>query len=730
MGEIIEGSVERVVFHSDETGFTVIRVRPDESADIPGENLDSTGLFTVVGQLPAIKPGELLRFDGVWTRHKTFGKQLRITSYQPVSPKTLEGIERFLGSGLIHGIGSTMASRIVKLFGADTLKIIDEEPERLAEVDGIGKKRAKSITSAWSETKNLREVMLFLNTYGVTTGMALRVHRTYGEDAIHVVRTDPYRLVPDIWGIGFKTADKMAVRLGFAPDSMQRVSAGVLHVLDEGTGQGHTFLPLADVISRTEKLLGVETRLIESCINELESKREIVVDKDSEGDPVVYLPVYLAAEEKLAKHLRRVVDEPGSRMRDTLDDLRGDWVKGNAQLSDLQKRAVETALKCKVSILTGGPGTGKTTALRGLIDVMGQHDCTVALASPTGRAAKRLSEATGEDASTIHRLLAFSPVDGFRHNSAQLLDVDMVVIDEVSMLDLQLAMHLLDAVDSKSHLLLVGDADQLPSVGAGNVLGDLVRSSVIPVTRLDTVYRQSADSHIISNAHRINQGEMPVSPKSSRDFFFFIEPDPQRLASLIVDIVSHRIPRRFGLDPMRDVQVMSPMHRGDVGVSALNTNLQEALNPSREASAERASGNRVFRIGDRVMQIRNNYQKGVFNGDIGRLVNLDGIEQTAVVDFDGNPVSYDWNEMDELIHAYAISVHKSQGSEYRAVVIPVATQHYVMLQRNLLYTAITRARELVVLVGTKKALAMAVRNDKPAIRYSGLAHRLTNTSTN
>jgi exodeoxyribonuclease V alpha subunit len=589
--------------------------------------------------------------------------------------------------------------------------------------------------------------MVFLQGHGVSTGLAVKIYKQYGDDSLAIVKNDPYRLARDIWGIGFKTADKIARALGLPPDAPTRIEAGAAHALSELADDGHVYAPQPELIKTASGLLDVASDLLPAALDRLEAdgriRRETLPGRDDPPgrlhDPAVYLTPFYQAEVNAAARLKALLGTPDmfgrptSRLSDFADS---DWdalfsreavtsvSPSAAELSAAQIAAVRAALTHKVCILTGGPGTGKTTALRALIRLLELRRHPVALASPTGRAAKRLSEATGRPAQTIHRLLGFSPTEGFTFNEQRRLPAHLVVVDEASMLDLILFNNLLKAVDPAAHLLLVGDVDQLPSVGAGDVLRDLVRCGRVPVVRLTQIFRQAADSHIITNAHRINQGKMPVFDKDARDFFLFAKDDPDEAADWVVDVVQNRIPRKFGLNPLEDVQVLAPMHRGAVGVGNLNGRLQAALNPPTPGKAESQIGGRVLRAGDRVMQIRNNYQKEVFNGDIGRIVDVDLESQTLTVEFDGRPVFYDWVEADELQHAFAVSIHKAQGSEFPAVVIPMLTQHYLMLQRNLLYTAITRAKQLCVLVGTRKAIGIAVRNATVAQRWSGLAARL------
>ncbi len=707
-----------MTFFNPENGYSVIRLKPARG-----------DVVTLVGNLPELTPGEHLRLQGEWIAHAEYGRQFKVERCEQTLPATVEGIRRYLGSGLIKGIGPRTADRIVETFGRETLDVIDRDPDRLREVPDIGPKRYKLIREAWDTQKHIKEVMVFLQGHGLSTGLAVKIYKRYGDDSLEVVQRDPYQLARDIWGIGFRTADKIARALGLPLDAPTRLEAGLAHILSEMADDGHVYVPEPDLLRASAELLELGPELLPAALERLEASRRVQRETlPLQTAPAVYLMPFYQAELHVADRLLTLLNTPNSYLR----DLAGaNWEAqfaaiegGGLSLSEQQRQGVQTALTHKVCILTGGPGTGKTTTLRTLIQVLERTRHPVALASPTGRAAKRLSEATGRPAKTLHRLLGFSPMGGFEHNEQNRLPAHMVVVDETSMLDLLLTNNLLKAVDPASHLLLVGDVDQLPSVGAGNVLRDLIASGRIPVIRLQTIFRQAAGSDIITNAHRINRGEMPVFEKESQDFFFFAEEDAEAAADRVVDVVQNRIPRRFGLDPLTDVQVLSPMHRGASGVGNLNIRLQAALNPPAAGKPERLLAGRLMRVGDRVMQIRNNYQKETFNGDIGRVAHLDMETQTLTVDFDGKPVLYEWSEADELIHAFAVSVHKAQGSEFAAVVLPVLTQHYLLLQRNLLYTGITRAKKLCVIVGMKRALGMAVRNAQVARRWTGLATRL------
>jgi exodeoxyribonuclease V alpha subunit len=732
MVDRLQGAVERVTYYNDENGYSVVRLDVEGHAD----------LVTVVGNLPEVQPGESLRLEGRWTTHPQYGRQFKAEWCEQVLPATVEGIKAYLGSGMIKGVGPVTAKRIVQRFGVDTLQVLDDEPERLREALGVGPKRAASVARAWEEQKHIREVMMFLQSHGVSTNLAVKVYKTYGDDALQVVQQDPYRLARDIWGVGFKTADKVARDLGLPHDAPSRVQAGVAYALSQLADDGHVYAPEGELVAEAASLLEVEPNLIRDAIQALDAQEVVHCDTldypslerapsrpiSLQEEQAVYLAPFYYGEVGVTNRLRDLLDNPATRLspfrRVNWEALLDQVTRKSAfELSAEQRRAVQTALTDKVTVLTGGPGTGKTVTVRTVIAALEAMRREYALCAPTGRAAKRLSEATDRPAKTVHRLLEYSPQHGFQRNEDHPLEVDCLIVDEASMLDLLLTNRLLKAVDPAAHVLFVGDVDQLPSVGAGDILRDIIASDQVAVVRLTEIFRQAADSGIVVNAHRINRGQFPVLNEFD-DFYFFSKEDPELAAELLVDIVERRIPRKFGLDALDDVQVMAPMYRGSCGVSNLNEMLQGALNPPSPRKQERRLGGRVFRVGDKVMQTRNNYDKDIYNGDIGRVIRIDSVEQTLTVRVDDRPVSYDWAELDELVHAFAISVHKSQGSEYFAVVMPILTQHYLLLQRNLLYTAVTRARQLVVLVGTRQAIWIAVRNDKVSERHSGLGVRL------
>ncbi|MEU4683866.1 SF1B family DNA helicase RecD2 [Streptomyces xinghaiensis] len=727
---VVEGVLERITYANEENGYTVARVDTGRGAG---------DLLTVVGSLLGAQPGESLRMEGRWGSHPQYGKQFTVENYTTVLPATVQGIRRYLGSGLIKGIGPRIAERIVDHFGIDTLDVIEKEPGRLIEVPGLGPKRTKLIGAAWEEQKAIKEVMVFLQGVGVSTSIAVRIYKKYGDASISVVRNQPYRLAADVWGIGFLTADRIAQAVGIPHDSPDRVKAGLQYALSQSSDQGHCYLPEEQLISDAVKLLQVDTGLVIDCLGELAGEEEGVVRQTvpgpEDGQPVsaVYLVPFHRAEISLAGQVLRLLRTGEDRM----PAFRGvDWEKAlawlgkrtGAQLAPEQEQAVRLALTEKVAVLTGGPGCGKSFTVRSVVELARAKRAKVVLAAPTGRAAKRLSELTGAEASTVHRLLELKPGGDAAYDRDRPLDADLVVVDEASMLDLLLANKLVKAVPPGAHLLMVGDVDQLPSVGAGEVLRDLLApDSPVPAVRLTRIFRQAQQSGVVTNAHRINSGVPPIT-QGLPDFFLFPEDDTEEAGRLTVDVVARRIPAKFGLDPRRDVQVLTPMHRGPAGAGALNGLLQQAVTPARPDLPERRFGGRIFRVGDKVTQIRNNYEKGengVFNGTVGVVTSLSQDDQRLTVRTDEEEeVPYDFDELDELAHAYAVTIHRSQGSEYPAVVIPVTTSAWMMLQRNLLYTAVTRAKKLVVLVGSRRALGQAVRTVSAGRRCTALDHRL------
>ncbi|MGW6691198.1 SF1B family DNA helicase RecD2 [Streptomyces sp. NPDC054961] len=729
---VVEGVLERITYANEESGYTVARVDTGRGAG---------DLLTVVGSLLGAQPGESLRMEGRWGSHPQYGKQFTVENYSTLLPATIQGIRRYLGSGLIKGIGPKIADRIVEHFGTDTLDVIEEQPKRLIEVPGLGPKRTKMIGAAWEEQKAIKEVMVFLQGVGVSTSIAVRIYKKYADASISVVKNQPYRLAADVWGIGFLTADRIAQSVGIPHDSPERVKAGLQYALSQSTDQGHCFLPEDRLIADGVKLLQVDTGLVIDCLGELAADpegvvRESVPDPQGGPDPLtaVYLVPFHRAELSLVGQVRRLLNAEEDRMpafRDVDWEKALGWLAGRtgAKLAPGQRDAVRLALTRRVAVLTGGPGCGKSFTVRSIVELARAKKAKVVLAAPTGRAAKRLAELTGAEASTVHRLLELKPGGDAAYDRERPLDADLVVVDEASMLDLLLANKLVKAVAPGAHLLLVGDVDQLPSVGAGEVLRDLLaEGGPVPAVRLTTIFRQAQQSGVVTNAHRINTGLPPVTD-GLPDFFLFPEEDTEEAGKLAVDVAARRIPARFGLDPRRDVQVLAPMHRGPAGAGHLNGLLQQAVTPARPDLPEKRFGGRVFRVGDKVTQIRNNYEKGangVFNGTVGVVTGLDLDEQRLTVRTDEDEeVAYEFAELDELAHAYAVTIHRSQGSEYPAVVIPVTTGAWMMLQRNLLYTAVTRAKKLVVLVGSRKALAQAVRTVSAGRRYTAVAPRLS-----
>ncbi len=742
--ETLSGSIERVTFYNPENGYSVLRLRPDDR-HAPG--LSREGLATITGNLPELSLGETVRLQGKWVHHPKHGLQFEVEICEQILPATVAGIRRYLGSGMIRGIGPRLADRIVDHFGAQTLDIIEGQPDLLQQVPNIGKVRARRISEAWEEQKQVKEIMLFLHSYAISTNLAIKIYKQYGNDALKVVKSDPYRLASDIFGVGFKTADRIAQALGLPTEHPSRIEAGVLFALNQATDDGHVYLPRQELVERATQMLGVSPELILPALERLAqadrvqqellpfdapAKATRLTDEPTAaaethatyGMPVVYLEPLYFSETGVAERLRNLALALPSH----LSDLPPAFIRLDPTLSPEQQIAIRVALSHPVSVLTGGPGTGKTTALKALITVLESGRKGYALASPTGRAAKRLSQATGRPASTIHRLLGFTPGEGFKYNPGNPLQIDMLVVDEASMLDLYLANSLVKALQPGTHLLLVGDVDQLPSVGAGDVLRDVIDSDLAPITRLNVIFRQAAHSHIITNAHRINQGQMPIFPAASEesggDFFLFPAETPEEAANWVEEVTCQRIPQKFGFHPSDQIQVLAPMYRGPAGVNALNERLQARLNPPAALKPEKKLYGQVFRTGDKLMQTQNNYEKEVYNGDIGYLFAIDPVEQTLTIDFDSRAVKYDWSEADQIVLAYAVSVHKAQGSEFPAVVIPLVSQHYMMLQRNLLYTAVTRARQLCVLVGNRRAIGIALHNNKVTQRYTALSWRL------
>jgi exodeoxyribonuclease V alpha subunit len=719
MAENLTGIIERVTFHNPDTGFAVLRVQAR----------GRRGLVTVVGQMPTAVVGEYIQASGEWVQDRTHGEQFRAAELRCTPPHTVEGIEKYLGSGLVKGIGPHFARKIVAVFGERTLQIIDESPAFLKEVKGIGPRRIQRIRESWHEQKAVRDIMVFLQSNGVGTGRAVRIYKTYGDKAVELVRGNPYRLATDVWGFGFKTADELAGRLGIDRASPLRARAALHFVLHEASQEGHVGAPEEAVIGQTAELTRIPEEIIRAAV-EHERQSGDVVREPGGDEPWLYLKPLFMAELGVARAMRRL--RQGRHPLPAIDiEAALGWVekKMGLQLAATQRDAIRAATREKVLIVTGGPGVGKSTIVHGILELFAARRQRCALCAPTGRAAKRLTETTGREARTIHRLLEFDPgFGGFRRDATQPLDIDLLVVDETSMVDVVLMHQLLRAVPSHACVVFVGDVDQLPSVGPGLVLADLIASKTVPVVRLTEIFRQAGQSWIVRAAHAIKHGEWPESaPAGAGDFYFVEANTPDSIIERILAMVRQRIPARFGLDPLRDVQVLTPMNRSELGAQALNLRLQEALNPPQNGPQVQRFG-WTFRVGDKVMQTHNNYQKEVFNGDIGRIQAIDETEREVTVEFDGKRVVYDFGELDELALSFAMTIHKSQGSEYPAVVIPLHTQHYLMLQRNLLYTGVTRGKQLVAIVGSRKALEMAIQRQDTSQRYSALRRRLQDES--
>ena len=712
----LEGSIERISFHNEENHFTIARMK------IKGER----DTIPVIGHLFSVTPGEVLKISGYFEQHPKYGRQLRIESYESIIPATVPGIEKYLGSGLVKGIGPEMAKRIVKQFGLTTLDIIEKDIRQLSKVEGVGPKRIAQIKEAWKEQKEIRRIMIFLQGYGVSTGLATKIFKTYGQQAVSRIQENPYGLAADIFGVGFLTADRLAQKMGMEKDAPARLQAGLTYILQQKSEEGQVCLPEEDLIQAASQQLEVDAFQLHPILKDLIQKKQLRTQQGETGKIYIFLPYLDLSEEGISRRIGDLLKEKpktDGRTETIISQVERTF---RLTLSGQQKEAVRKALSQKLLIITGGPGTGKTTIIRSILEIYKQLGRRCVLMAPTGRAAKRLSEVTHYPAATIHRGLGYNPkMGGFQKDEEHPLPADLVVIDEASMVDTTLMFHLLKAVPDQAVLILVGDVFQLPSVGPGNVLSDFIQSEKVPVVQLNRIFRQGEGSLIVVNAHRIHQGDMPIlvneEGNKNQDFYFLDQEEPEKAVRWILELVQDKLPKRYGIDPLQDIQVLTPMYKGVVGAENLNLFLQQHLNQDQR-SVQR--GSRVFKVGDKVMQIRNNYDKDVFNGDIGRLVKIDRENQEILVNFDGRFVVYDFSELEDLVLAYAISVHKSQGNEYPAVIIPVMIQHFILLQRNLIYTAVTRAKQVVVLVGTKKALAIGIKNNKPQLRYSFLKERL------
>lgn len=694
--DYISGVVERITYTNEENGYSVIKIKSKGFGD----------LITVVGTLSAVNIGSVIKAKGEWKINSKFGKQFEAVDFREEIPSTVAGIQKYLGSGLIKGIGPVNAKRIVSHFKEHTLVIIEDYPDRLNEVEGIGRKRVDMIKKAWDDQKEIKNIMLFLQGNGVSTTYAIKIYKTYGNESINVVTKNPYRLAEDIWGIGFKTADKIARQMGFDVNSEERCSAGILYVLNELSSEGHCFSLRGDLEEKTQEILEVDRELVVHTIDKMLMNKKLINEEDA-----IYIPALYHCEVGVSNRIKKIKKEDsrfkGQNINNIIKNVQKD---NNIEYDAVQIEAVKIAAESKFMVLTGGPGTGKTTTTLAIIEVFKKLNANVLLCAPTGRAAKRLSESTKMEAKTIHRLLEFRPGEGYGKNNENPLDCNVLIIDEVSMVDIVLMNSLLKAITDGCVLILVGDVDQLPSVGPGNVLNDIINSETVNVVKLTRIFRQAQGSAIITNAHRINKGEFPILKNDKKSDFFYIEADnPQQMVREIKQLCKNRLPKYYNVNPLRDIQVLTPMQRGEVGAANLNNVLQEELNNSVLSIKY---GGITYKINDKVMQVKNNYDKNVFNGDIGIVSNISTEDKSVVIHFDGKDIVYDISEMDEVVLAYAITIHKSQGSEYSIVVAPICTAHYMLLQRNLLYTCVTRAKKIFVLVGSKRAIGMAISNNK------------------
>ena len=705
--ETLNGVVERITYINEENGYSVLKLKSKGFSE----------LVTIVGNLAGVNIGTPLALSGAWKNDSRYGRQFMVESYRELVPATIAGLEKYLGSGLIKGIGPVYARKIVRHFREDTLRIIEESADYLLRVEGIGQKRVEMIKTAWQEQKEIKNVMLFLQSNGVSTAYAVKIYKTYGNESIKMVRENPYRLAEDIWGIGFKTADKIAAMLGISPSSPERCRAGLVFTLNEFAKEGHCFAYWPELLAKASELLEIENSLLEENLKKMVLSETVFREEER-----VYLPAFFFSEKGVASRIAFINKENSSLSGQEEQFLMELEQESSLSYDPVQREAILKALTAKIMVLTGGPGTGKTTTTLAIISILEKMGKRVLLAAPTGRAAKRLSETSGREARTIHRLLEFKPPQGYQRTADYPLECEALVIDETSMVDLILMYNLLKAVPDNAQILFLGDIDQLPSVGAGNVLRDLISSGAVEVVALTRIFRQAQGSKIITSAHLVNQGKFPdLKSGKNSDFFFISCEEPEKIAETVLELCQKRLPAYYKVDPFLDIQVLSPMQRGVTGTENLNRLLQEALNPGSDSLK---SGGQSFRVGDKVMQIKNNYDKNVFNGDIGLVSLLNLEERTLSVLFEEMEVKYEQSELDELRLAYATTIHKSQGSEFPVVIAPFSVQHYLLLQRNLLYTCITRAQKLCVLVGSKKALGIAVSNNKIARRNTFLAERL------
>lgn len=718
MAETIFGYIERITYYNEENGFVVAKI----------QEKGKKNLTPAVGYSAKLTPGESINLKGHWINNKKHGEQFQFENYNIIAPATVSAIEKYLGSGLIKGIGPVMAKRIVSKFKEDSFDVIEKTPDRLAEVEGIGENRVESIKKAWEEQKEVKDIMIFLQEHNVGPSFAAKIYKQYGQESIGKIKNNPYQLASDIYGIGFLTADKIAQSLGIPPDSLLRVKEGTVYVLNKLTDSGHMYYPMDNLITRVVEALEINNQLAETAINELCNEDRAIVE-EKQDEKLVYLKSLYMIEKKLAQNLLRLREYNSSiREIDTEKAIKWAEEKLGIEFAQQQKQAIASTVQNKITVITGGPGTGKTTIINAVLEILKAIKSKVILTAPTGRAAKRMNEATNFPATTIHRLLKYKPNERkFKHDQDNPLDTDTVIIDEASMIDAKLMNDTLKAIPSCANLVLIGDINQLPSVGPGDVLKNVINSKQFKTVTLNEIFRQSKASQIVTNAHKINMGQIPVLKNEDKSDFYFVQKDePEEVVSTILELCKNRIPKAFGFNPSEDIQVLSPIHKSVTGVGHLNIELQKILNPQGK---EFIRGNRTYRVGDKVMQMRNNYDKNVFNGDIGKIYSIDLEEQEVVINFGENKVTYDFSEMDEVVLSYATSVHKSQGSEYPVVVIPITMQHYIMLQRNLIYTGVTRGKKLVILVGSKKALAIAVKNNKQQKRFTNLEERLKTEHT-